>query len=91
MSPFVKMLGSWVAGLPEHVDAQVRSNVRLASVVGTLRMTDARLASIYDSEGIGGEKMMRAKVIRELVDEIRVLRRELAEARTQAPAPRRKT
>ena len=54
-------------------------------------MTEARLASIYDSEGLGGENTMRAKVIRELVDEIWVLRRELAEARTQAPASRPKT
>lgn len=58
---------------------------------GNVRMTEARLASIYESEGLGGANTMRAKVIRELVDEIRVLRRELAEARTQAPASRPKT
>lgn len=48
------------------------------SVVRTSRMTEARLSSLYESEGFGGEKTMRAKVIRELIDEIRLLRRELA-------------
>ena len=33
-------------------------------------MTEARLSSIYESEGLGGETTMRAKVIRELIDEI---------------------
>jgi len=42
-------------------------------------LTDTRLASLYESEGFGGEKTMRAKVIRELIDEIRALRHELAE------------
>ena len=54
-------------------------------------MTEARLASLYDSEGFGGERTMRAKVIRELIDEIRMLRRELAQARAQAPASRPET
>jgi hypothetical protein len=39
--------------------------------------SDERLASLYESDGFGGEKTMRAKVIRELIDEIRALRREL--------------
>ena len=43
-------------------------------------MTDSRLNSLYGAEGFGGEKTMRAKVIRELIDEIRALRRELADA-----------
>lgn len=48
-------------------------------------MPEERLASLYDSDGFGGEKTMRAKVIRELIDEIRLLRRELAQAWGQAP------
>ena len=43
-------------------------------------LTDSRLDSLYGAEGFGGEKTMRAKVIRELIDEIRTLRRELADA-----------
>jgi hypothetical protein len=46
-------------------------------------LTDQRLASLYDAEGFGGEKTMRAKIIRELIDEIRELRRELLQARTR--------
>ncbi len=49
---------------------------------------EERLASLYDSDGFGGEKTMRAKVIRELIDEIRLLRHELAQARGQATAGR---
>lgn len=45
-------------------------------------LTDSRLDSLYVSEGFGGEKTMRAKVIRELIDEIRHLRRELSELQT---------
>jgi len=41
------------------------------------RLTDARLASLYSADDFGGEKTLRAKVIRELIDEIRELRREL--------------
>ncbi len=52
-------------------------------------MPEERLTSLYDADGFGGEKTMRAKVIRELIDEIRLLRRELAQARGQAPASRR--
>jgi len=40
-------------------------------------LTEERLASLYDGDGFGGEKTMRAKVIRELIDEIRLLRGEL--------------
>jgi hypothetical protein len=43
-------------------------------------LTDERLASLYDADGFGGEKTMRAKVIRELIDEIRALRSELRQA-----------
>ncbi len=51
-------------------------------------MTEARLFSIYECEGLGGETTMRAKVIRELIDETRVLRRELAQAEGQEPVSR---
>ena len=47
-------------------------------------LTESRLASLYESEGFGGEKTMRAKVIRELIDEIRALRNELAVTPTQS-------
>ena len=43
-------------------------------------LTDSRLDSLYGAEGFGGEKTMRAKVFRELIDEIRTPRRELADA-----------
>jgi hypothetical protein len=52
-------------------------------VLGTAHpsaLTEERLASLYDAEGFGGEKTMRAKVIRKLIDEIRVLRGELVQA-----------
>lgn len=42
------------------------------------RLTDDRLNSLYTGEGFGGETTMRAMVIRELIDEIRALRREAA-------------
>lgn len=48
-------------------------------------LTDSRLDSLYVSDGFGGETTMRAKVIRELIDEIRWLRRELAEREPGAP------
>ena len=63
-----------------EVDAHGSPNVCLASVVGGSRMTEERLDSLYESDGFGGEKTMRAKVIRDLIDEIRRLRRELAHA-----------
>ena len=46
-------------------------------------LTDSRLDSLCGGEGFGGEKTMRAKVIRELIDEIRALRRELAQAQDE--------
>jgi hypothetical protein len=42
-------------------------------------LTDARLDLLYDADGFGGERTMRARVVRELIDEIRALRRCLAE------------
>jgi hypothetical protein len=51
-------------------------------------LTDERLNSLYDADGFGGEKTMRAKVIRELIDEIRELRCELVTGRP-APDPSR--
>lgn len=45
-------------------------------------LTDERLQSLYEADGFGGERTMRARVIRELIDEIKALRKELAEARS---------
>jgi hypothetical protein len=50
-----------------------RTYVRLVT-----RLTDERLAALYDGDGMGGERSMRARVIRELIDEIRRLRAEAA-------------
>jgi hypothetical protein len=50
-------------------------------------LTEERLTSLYDGDGFGGEKTMRAKVIRELIDEIRVLRSELLEAERHQDGP----
>lgn len=47
------------------------------SVARRSGLTDERLASLYAADGFGGETTMRAKVIRELIDEIRALRAEL--------------
>lgn len=44
------------------------------------RLPEARLEGLYDAADFGGEKTMRARVIRELIDEIRALRRDLAAA-----------
>lgn len=41
------------------------------------KLPEERLASLYEAPGFGGETTQRAKVIRELIDEIRQLRREL--------------
>jgi hypothetical protein len=41
-------------------------------------LPDERLDLLYKSEGFGGETTMRARVIRELIDEIRMLRVELS-------------
>jgi hypothetical protein len=46
------------------------------------RLTDDRLNSLYRADDFGGEKTMRARVIRELIDEIRLLREE-RDARAQ--------
>jgi len=45
------------------------------------KLTDARLASLYSGEGFGGDNTMRAKAIRELIDEIRTLRAEIGQIR----------
>ncbi len=60
---------------------------RAATKVG-LRSPQERLTLLYDAEGFGGEKTMRARVIRELIDEIRVLRSELLQAETDQDGPR---
>jgi hypothetical protein len=52
------------------------------------RITDERLASLYEADGFGGEKTTRAKVIRELIDEIRALRQALAQAEGREAAAR---
>ena len=52
-------------------------------------MTDERLDSLYEADGFGGETTLRAKVIRELIDEIRQLRRELAVTRPRADPGKR--
>ncbi|MEY2420020.1 MAG: hypothetical protein QOI95_87 [Acidimicrobiaceae bacterium] len=51
-------------------------------------LPDSRLDSLYEADGFGGEKTMRAKVVRELIEEIRLLRRELEEATRRHPASR---
>jgi hypothetical protein len=43
------------------------------------KLPEERLASLYEAPGFGGETTQRAKVIRELIDEIRQLRRERGE------------
>ena len=49
-------------------------------------LTDERLDALYVGEGFGGNTTMRAKVIRELIDEIRALRAELSRAGDRAPS-----
>ena len=44
-------------------------------------LTDQRLELLYTGEGFGGETTTRARVIRELVTEIRALRAELEDVR----------
>jgi len=51
-------------------------------------LPDSRLDALYEGQGFGGEKTMRAKVLRELIDEIRILRRDLDEATKRHPASR---
>jgi hypothetical protein len=55
------------------------------SVERASALTESRLRSLYDSEGFGGEKTMRAKVTRELIDEIRMLRRDRDERARDDP------
>ncbi len=50
------------------------------------RLTEARLDSLYNSDGFGEEKTIRARVIRALIDEIRSLRAQIDEG-TCSPLP----
>ena len=52
---------------------------------GSPRLPDARLISLYDGYGFGGDRTMRAKVIRELIDEIRDLRKQVGEMTVTRP------
>jgi len=40
---------------------------------------------LYDGDGFGGDRTMRAKVIRELIDEIRDLRKQVGEMTVTRP------
>jgi hypothetical protein len=51
------------------------------------KLPESRLEALYDAPGFGGETTQRAKVIRELIDEIRKLRAELAELRPDGHRP----
>ncbi|MCA1707839.1 MAG: hypothetical protein LC808_33025 [Actinobacteria bacterium] len=51
------------------------------------RLTEARLDSLYNSDGFGGEKTMRARVIRELIDEIRSLRAQIEQGHARRSRP----
>lgn len=46
--------------------------------MGPSRLTEARLDSLYTAADFGGETTMRGRVIRELIDELRELRQEMA-------------
>lgn len=48
-------------------------------------LTDERLDSLYVGEDFGGNNTMRGRVIRELIDEIRALRAELAATGSERP------
>ena len=52
------------------------------------RLPETRLASLYDASDFGGEKTMRAKVIRERIDDIRELRDEFVNAAEGQPESR---
>ena len=52
-------------------------------------LTDERLDGLYIGEGFGGDSTLRARVIRELVDEIRALRRELGSPTPDDGGPER--
>lgn len=49
-------------------------------IMGATALPEERLESLYVAPGFGGETTARAKVIRELIDEIRRLRHELQRA-----------
>ncbi len=52
------------------------------------KLPEERLASLYEAPGFGGETTQRAKVIRELIDEIRQLLQQLeARSRQSPPCP----
>lgn len=53
-----------------------------APVERTSKLTDERLDSLYVADDFGGAKTMRARVIRELIEEIRGLRAQLAATRS---------
>jgi hypothetical protein len=53
----------------------------------TFRLTDDRLNLLYTGKDFGGETIMRAAVIRELIDEIRALRLEVARSGSQRRHP----
>ena len=57
----------------------------MASASRVSKLTDARLDSLYTADDFGAEKTMRARVIRELIDEIRLLRREAIEHGESCP------
>jgi hypothetical protein len=53
----------------------------------TSKLPDSRLEALYDAPGFGGETTQRAKVIRELIDEIRQLRAELGKVQQDGRRP----
>lgn len=50
------------------------------------RLNDHRLELLYNGADFGGETTMRARVIRELIDEIRSIRKELDEIEAEMVA-----
>lgn len=61
-----------------RLDGSSSTNACSRSVPERVHLPESRLQSLYDSQGFGGDRTMRAKVIRELIDEIRALRVEVA-------------
>ena len=51
------------------------------------RLTEARLESLYNSTGSAAKRNLRARVIRELIDEIRTMRAQI-DAGDHAPPVR---
>ena len=49
------------------------------------RLTDERLDALYNADGFGGDSTMRAKVFRELIDEIRSLRTPSPRGESRSP------